>query len=127
MMKKLIQIVLPNLPLKLLSLLCGYALWSVIAQSHVVTVKREAPVCVYNVTTQQEISAPDTVQVTLQGARHMLYTLDADQLAVHVDANRLHTGDNQLYVDKTSLFLPEGINVVHYTPSNAVIQVEKIV
>lgn len=126
MIKKITQLIIPNLPLKLLSGICGFLVWSVISQSHVVTITRQVPVCVYNTEQTDQISVPEMVQVTLQAPRNRLYTVDTHELAIHIDAARLQPGDNPLRVDRSSLFLPDGINVVHYTPSNTKIEITRI-
>lgn len=127
MMQKIKQLVATNLPLKLLSLLCGYLVWSMISQSHVTTITQSVPICVYNNEQHQQVSAPESIAVTLQAVRSKLSTVNIDELALHLDASRLHKGPNQLLVDRSTLFLPEGVNVVHYSPSNSVINVtEKI-
>lgn len=122
-MKKIKQLILTNLPIKLISLVSGYLVWSLISGSQVICITQEAPVCIYNNETHQSINAPETITVTLQAQRNRLYSLDAEELAIHIDASRLHKGQNQLLVDRSTLFLPEGVNVVHYSPSNAVILV----
>lgn len=107
--------------------MCGYLVWAMVSQSHVITVAHVAPVCVYNASEQCKMNVPETVTIMLQGQRSLLYSLDTNEIAVHVDASRLHAGDNHLVVDRATLFLPDGINVVHYSPSNAVINItEKI-
>jgi YbbR domain-containing protein len=121
-MKKIKQLVLTNLPIKLISLVSGYLVWSLISGSHVICITQEVPVCIYNCEPYQSINAPETIMVTLQAQRNTLYSLDAQELAIHLDASTLHKGHNQLLVDRSTLFLPEGVNVVHYSPSNAVIQ-----
>jgi YbbR domain-containing protein len=127
MSKKITTLILSNLPLKILSLICGYGVWSMMSQSHIITVTHQVPVCVYNAQANKEVRVPETIEVTLQATRSTLYSLDAQELGIHIDASRLHNGDNQLLVDRTTLFLPDKVNVVHYSPSNATILVtEKI-
>lgn len=123
MMKTIKQLIFHNIPLKIVSLVGGYLLWVMISGSHVVNVTHHVPVGLYNTTSEQQIEAPETIVVTLQAPRHALYNLDVEELALHVDASRLQKGENHLHVDRSTLFLPEGINVVHYSPSNAVITV----
>ncbi|MGE0010010.1 MAG: hypothetical protein AB7F19_05730 [Candidatus Babeliales bacterium] len=117
------QLILTNLPIKLLSLTSGYLVWALISGSHVMSITHDVPVCMYNAESHQTINAPQTITITLQAPRSKIYSLDRDELAIHIDASRLHKGENQLLVDRSTLFLPDGVNLVHYTPSNAVINV----
>ncbi len=103
--------------------MCGYLVWVMISGSHVISITEETPICMYNAESHQQIDAPESIMVTLQAPRNKLYSLDVEELAIHIDASRLQKGENHLVVDRSTLFLPEGINVVHYSPSNAVITV----
>ncbi len=125
-MKKIIQLVVTNLPLKLFSLVCGYLAWTLISGSHVTQSTHTIPVCVYNLRADQRMQSPEYITLTLCAPRHLLRTIDHNELAVHIDATRLHVGDNQLIVDHSTLFLPANVNVVHYSPLNASIRITQI-
>jgi len=82
--------------------------------------------CFYN-TEQQQIQAPETIQVELQGKRSDLLLLDLRALAVHINAHLLTEPLQTITISKKNLFLPDSINLVHYVPSNVTIQTRQSV
>jgi hypothetical protein len=113
-----------NIILKVVSFIIGATFWFIISQSHTRQLHREIPICFYGQQPDSTIDAPDTLRVTLRGTRAHLNLLDLDALALHIDAAKLHMGPNQISVNNATLFLPEQINVVHYSPLNGVITVQ---
>jgi hypothetical protein len=95
------------------------------SSSHYATVQKVIPLCFYGTLDAHTIHAPETITVTLRGKRCALKQLDLDTLALHVNAHQLHGGPNRIPVSSATLFLPADINVVHYSPSNALITVTK--
>ena len=116
---------LSNPALKVVSLIIGYGIWHVLSAHHMHTLAVEVPVCFYNEVAAHEVDAPATVRVELQGARKILRALNTQSLALHVDAATLRHGPNQLRVDHTTLFVPNSITVVHYSPANSTITVKE--
>jgi hypothetical protein len=68
------------------------------------------------------VKAPETVTLKIMGKRSALCALDVDQLAIHINAARLNNGTNPVAITEQSLFLPESIKLVHYSPSNMTIE-----
>lgn len=114
-----------NATLKVVSLILGYGLWNIVSASHTHTISIDAPVCFYHESPTHEILAPTNITLELQGKKNALRNIDTSTLAIHIDASRLHHGANPLIIDRSTLFLPETINVVHYTPANIVITVKE--
>lgn len=116
-----------NAPIKIISCIIGYALWSLLSQTYHEQLELTIPVCLYNEPENYTITAPEMVTVRLQGTRATLRTLTHEQLAVHLDATTLHAGDNPLCVDAQTLFLPEDVNMLHYNATPLLITLtEKI-
>ncbi|MFI5332493.1 MAG: hypothetical protein ACHQVS_00125 [Candidatus Babeliales bacterium] len=115
--------VLNNLTLKIISLIIAYGLWSLLNQSRIIQIEQEVPLCFYNGTTTDSITAPETISVTLSGKATDIRRLDLNTLACHINIADLHAGDNRLVVTIDTLFLPESINLLHYYPSNGCIVV----
>lgn len=113
--------VLNNLTLKIIALIIAYGFWSLLNQSRVVQIEKQVPLCFYNGTTTDSISAPETISVTLSGKASDIRMLDLNNLACHINIADLHAGDNPLVVTSHTLFLPESINLLHYYPSNGCI------
>lgn len=114
---------LANTPLKIISCILGYSFWCILNCSHSNTVWMDVPLCFYGADAQKKINAPEKISVALTAKRTDLHAIDRSSLAVHVDAAALHTGPNGITLDNKSLFLPDSIKLVHYTPANIVVHV----
>lgn len=115
---KLIKKITHNAPLKVFSLILGYTFWYIFSYGQTITIEYTIPLCFYNVPNQSQLKSPETVKVHLQAKRNLLYALNPKKLAVHIDAQTLHAGNNQVVISaKKNLFLPEHIKLIHYTPA----------
>lgn len=112
-----------NAPLKLISLLLGYTFWYIFGNSHTSTAWITIPLCFYNVPEAQTIRAPETISVKVAGKRSDLRSLDPEQLAIHINAEKLKLGRNLISITDEALFLPESIKLVHYNPSNPTVEI----
>jgi hypothetical protein len=117
--------VLNNLTLKIVAGIIAYGFWFILNQSRIIQIETQVPVCFYNASATETISAPETISVTLCGKSSDLRSIDLDNLACHIDSADLHSGDNPLTVTAHTLFLPESINLLHYYPSNGCIVVHR--
>ncbi len=106
-----------NIALKVASAILGYALWSIMSQQQTVTITHEAHLCFYNLPPTYHINAPETVAISLQGKRKHLDQLDSSRLAIHINGQELHVGEQPLIMNEKKLFLPEIIKLVHYCPT----------
>lgn len=113
-----------NIPLKLVSLLLGYTFWYIFGNFHIATTWITLPLCFYNVSEHHKVKAPESVSVKVSGKRSDLRSLDIENLAIHVNASRLKEGKNILRITPETIFLPESIKVVHYTPSNPTVELQ---
>ena len=109
-------------PLKLVSLMLGYTFWYIFSHAHNTTLWIQVPLCFYNLPDHTSIQAPEQVSIKVQGKRSLLRAMDFDQLAIHVNASKLKQGKNVLAFNQESLFLPESINLLHYSPSNPIVE-----
>ena len=114
-----------NATLKVVSFIIGYNVWNILSASHTHTLSIEAPVCFYHESAAHTIDAPESITLELQGKKNVLQSINKKTLALHIDASQLHHGPNPLLVNHATLFLPETINVVHYSPANIVINVKE--
>ncbi len=112
-----------NVPLKVISLMLGYTFWYIFGNSHTSTAWITVPLCFYNVPTAQTIRAPETISVKIAGKRSDLRSLDSAQLAIHINAEKLDPGRTVLTITNDALFLPNSIKLVHYTPSNPMVEI----
>ena len=113
-----------NIVLKVISFIIGATMWFIINQSHTMHLHKEIPLCFYGPQKDFTITAPESIHVTLCGTRNDLQSLDLDSLALHINSAILHEGPNSLSINRATLFLPEQINVLHYSPLNSMIMVK---
>lgn len=114
-----------NTSLKISALLFGYTFWYFFGQSHTSTVWITVPLHFYNVPKQLVIKDTETIAVKVMGQRSKLHELvrDINQLAIiNIDAEQLTPGKNFLTLNEQSIFLPEPIKLVNYTPSNPTVE-----
>jgi hypothetical protein len=107
--------------LKTISLLLGYTIWGIIAQGHTTTHSFTVPLCFYGEQATHVI-APAELTVTLQAKRSDLRSLHAPTLGVHISTEHLRPGKNHIVLDNKSLFLPDAIKLVNYTPANIIVE-----
>lgn len=122
-MKQLKNSLLSNATLKIFSLIFGSSMWMILNNHHARTIELQVPVCLFDQKANQEIIAPSDIVIALNGKRKDLQTLDMQSLAVHINAQKFMQGTHSLIVDSSTLFLPNSVKLVHYTPSNSVIKV----
>ncbi len=115
-----------NIPLKIISLLLGYTFWYIFGSSHISTAWITIPLCFYNVPKQNSIKAPESLSVKIAGKRTELRSLDIQELAIHIDAAHLREGKNILAITPDTIFLPDSIKVIHYSPSNPMVELIKV-
>lgn len=110
---------LNNLSLKLLAILFGYLMWHTISLHQKIRATIAVPVSFYHLN-QATLQAPDTVSVTLKIQRKQLQHLKKN-LAIHIDAQELPFGNSTVTLDRSHLFVPEGVNVLCYNPSQMMV------
>lgn len=106
-----------NLTLKVFSLIIGYASWFALSQSQPATLSIRVPISIEQAPATSTLDLPDTILLTLAGKRSALSTLDLDNLCLHISADTLRPGKNNVIVTTTNLLLPESITVVDYYPT----------
>ena len=107
--------IMNNLTIKILSMIIGYALWSLLADSYTVTQWQTIPICFYNVSENRHIeSNQEQLKIKLSGKRSDL--ISCKSLAFHVDAQLLSKGQNILMPNESSLFLPTSVKLVYCNP-----------
>lgn len=108
-------------PLNIVSFVFAYALWCILSGSQVVEHTVCATLSFYNTTSLISIAAPEHVTLTLQGKRSLLKYVRHNALTVHIDARLLTKGTQQLSIDKRTIFLPDSIKLVHYSPTQVTV------
>ena len=114
-----------NITLKILSLIFGFIIWCMLSEYQTITLEQTIPVCFYGASNDLIVSANEDIVVTLSGKRTNIYWFDKKALALHVDVHTLHMGHNIVSITPASLFLPETIKLIDYSPSAIAVTVEK--
>ncbi len=115
---------LNNLALKCLALIFGYGLWHCTSTHQKISITRAIPLCFYNTSAHQIISAPETIAITCYGTRKDLFKTIFDS-ALHYDAQTLHEGTQIVSIPKEQIFLPESVRLIHYKPIEITIVVSE--
>ncbi len=115
------HIISSNAPLKALALIAGYFFWHLFGSTHLVTMRVTVPLSFYDVPHNWHIAAPESVEVQLRGSRPQLYALQQNPISAHISAQQLIPGKSRLLLDNQTLFLPDSIKLVHYTPSHIIV------
>lgn len=126
-MKKIFlkKILCSNAPLKAVALILGYSFWYLLGHGHTINIWLKMPLSFYQIPEHLTLHAPDKVDINLSGKRSDLYNLDKNKLAVHINAQKLFLGDNNLSITAETLFLPDTIKLIDYKPSNILIEVKE--
>jgi|SRR5579859_2161722 len=112
-----------NLSLKIFSLLLGVSFWIVFGASHSNILELEVPISFYGDSQNKTVDCPDQITVQLSGKRSDLYTLDIENIALHLNLDEFELGEHLIDVTPEKLLLPNQIKLVHWSPSNPIIMV----
>lgn len=120
-MGKLKKLVTSNVPLKVVSCILGYTFWFILGHTQTIQTNLTVPLCFYGIPEHRKIDAPETITIELGGQRTILQSIDADQIAVHIDAQHFVEGSQPVEISQNSLFLPDSIKLIHYSPAQIIV------
>jgi len=89
------------------------------------TITLNVPLCFYGNNELYSLQAPETISLSLFGYKSDLLLIPMHDLAVHIDGKNLQAGEHHLSVSADTLFLPERIKLLHYSPSPVIITMVK--
>ena len=111
-----------QLPVKIMSLLIGASIWHFLSTTTLRDIRVTIPLVFYNVPVNQTIAAPETVTVNLRATRESLQYVQFESMAAHVNFSDLVPGKQRITLSHETLFLPNTIKLVHYYPSNLIVE-----
>lgn len=111
-----------NTPLKVFSFILGYTLWSICSGMQTITQEMTVPLCCYQIPENIDFDAPEAISIVLSGKKNQLANITHQDLAIHINAHDLALGNNPISVTAETLFLPESIKLVHYSPTPVIIK-----
>jgi hypothetical protein len=108
---------------KLCSIILGYSIWFCIAQHQTMSQSYEALICFYDTKTEH-ITAPSSVEITVQGNRKELYKFKKEHATIHLDGSTLKEGEQEILLSRENLFLPDTLKLVDLVPTHISIHVD---
>lgn len=110
-----------NLTIKVISLIIGFLIWSVLSEKQMAIVERNLPVCFYNEPEKLNIKTQNSIKVKISGLRKDLWTNESN--AIHIDASFITEEKDYIYeIEPEHIFLRQGVNLISYKPSKIKIQ-----
>lgn len=107
--------------LKVSSLIIAYLLWSIIGESFSTTRWYQIPIVFYNIEENIKLTAPEYIWIQMKSKRSILSNIDTDNLALHINAQELKTGPNNVTVNEETLLLSANICVSNFIPQNVIV------
>ncbi|HEV2917253.1 MAG TPA: hypothetical protein VGW78_05945 [Candidatus Babeliales bacterium] len=122
------NLILPNtIPLKTISGIVAFALWNILQNSIITQQIYTIPICFYNTDLQTIHSCPDTIEITLKGPKKIIQKLDSNSLALHINAQRCTSVNQQwMCASEGTIFVPKSVSVVYYNPTHIIVQPQTI-
>ena len=103
--------------IKIVSCIIGYSLWAFIAQYQTTTMQYSIPICFYQTNEEQIITGPEFVTCLLEGKRKNLYSFNAENSIIHIDASLYKEGTYAIPLSKEDLFLPNNLQLLTFKPA----------
>ncbi len=124
---KIKSIISNNHVLKVLSLIFGYGIWTLVTSNQQTTlVLKGVPLYFYNTGDTLIKSAPETIAIEIMAKRKVLQALDKQSIAVTLNAQDLSDGKQVVVLENEHLLLPSTVILTNTIPSNITIDIEKI-
>ncbi len=105
-----------NLTLKVAACILGIICWLKLTYTQPIIHTVTLPLSFYNLNSSTTINAPEAISIQLRAIRACLYSFNPQGSAIHIDAGQLPQGKHTLAITTESLFLPDGITMVHCKP-----------
>ncbi len=109
---------------KIIALFMGVFIWTIFSGSSLKNIWLEVPLCFYNTNDNIICKGPESIKINLVAKRENLRNLDINNLAVHVDAQKLTENHSALQITEQDILLPASIKLVNHIPSNIIVSVE---
>jgi hypothetical protein len=115
---------LSNAPLKIISLIIGYSLWSLLGTIYTVSETVQVPIDIYNVSDNTIVHVvPEIIALQISGKRSEIRA--CTPLALHVDARELSLGQHCIVPNEQQLLLPNSVKLLHYNPLKILVTILK--
>jgi hypothetical protein len=105
------------------SLILGFLLWNTMSDLFTQRTWVTVPICFY-AATEKIISSPMTISLELEGKPSHLKKIDKNNLAIHINAQSLQPGANQIPITQDLLHMPSSIQLLTAIPQKIVVHVK---
>ncbi|MBP7854836.1 hypothetical protein KAZ82_02735 [Candidatus Babeliales bacterium] len=124
MLSKTMPIVLNQNFTKFSAIFIAYLIWYFIASFQWITYSFDIPVCFYQ-THNHFIQAPETIRITITGPRKYMPYLNKKSLAYNIDLSSYQSGEHQIILEESNLFLPEPLKLIELYPTIITITIDE--
>ena len=125
-MVTLTKIITSKYNLAISSTIIGICFWYFLSSMRPIEIHVKVPLSFYGENSENcLLETLETINVYLKGLKRDFYNLQFKNLAIHINSDALHAGENNISITSENLFLPEEIKLVNYKPSNIVVMVKK--
>ena len=112
---------LNNLFLKIYAFLVGCSIWYSLSALYPINYTLKIPVRLHGNMDELQVIAPQYIDITIEGYKQDLYTLERMNLAFHVNCDTLAWGQNTIPTTHKNLFLPRHYKLLHCNPADIII------
>jgi hypothetical protein len=99
------------------ALFCTIWYWGICTQEQIRQISLQTPVLFYDVPPEMHIEGDESVMITLEGRKNTLFSLAANEIAVHIDGKKLHWEENRCVLQPEMVMLPVGVRMAHCSPA----------
>lgn len=114
-----------NSGLKVMAIAMGFSLWSWMNIDSRLQVPYEMPICFYEIADDCALKSPERITVCLHGSRRALSDVFEQHPALHINAESLKEGINDLFVAEQKIFLPDSVKLLHCSSQKIQVVKEK--
>lgn len=122
-MKMLQKTLRSRIFLKATSLVLGFLIWASLGDLFMHRRWVTVPICFYSAGSKI-LNAPQSISLELEGKPSYLKKLNSETLAVHIDAQSLQPGTNQILITQNLLHMPSSIQLLTAIPQKIMVTVK---
>ncbi len=125
-MATLTKLITNKYNLAISSTIIGFCFWYFLSTMRPHEIMIKIPLSFYGEKSETcIIDTFESITVCLKGLKKDFYNLQFNNLAIHINADTLQEGKNNISISSEHLFLPHEIKLINCKPSNIVVVVKK--
>lgn len=108
------------------STILGFCFWYSLSTMRPIEITLKVPLTFYGENAEKyNLETIESIKICLKALKKDFYNLQFNNLAIHLNIDTLHAGENHISITSEHLFLPEEIKLINYKPSNIAVIVKK--